>query len=34
MVFSPWMIQPLDIGRIVAVPQIGGLQHRYQRRVA
>ena len=27
-------VQPPDAGRIVAIPQVGGLHHRYERRAA
>jgi hypothetical protein len=27
-------VQPPDLGRIVAIPQVGGLHHRYERRAA
>ena len=27
-------IQPVEMGRVVAVPQVGGLHHRYERRAA
>ena len=27
-------IQPPDAGRIIAIPQVGGLQHRYERSAA
>jgi hypothetical protein len=27
-------VQPLEPGRIVAIPQVGGLHHRYDRRAA
>jgi putative transposase len=31
---EPWAVQPPELGRIVAIPQVGGLHHRYQRRAA
>ena len=31
---EPRPIQPAEIGRVVAVPQLGGLHHRYERRAA
>jgi putative transposase len=31
---QPRTIQPPDIGRIIAIPQVGGLHHRYERRAA
>jgi len=31
---EPRPIQPRDAGRIIAIPQVGGLHHRYQRRGA
>jgi transposase InsO family protein len=31
---EPRSVQPPDMGRIVVVPQVGGLHHRYQRRAA
>jgi putative transposase len=31
---EPRVIQPADMGSIVAVPQVGGLHHRYERRAA
>jgi transposase InsO family protein len=31
---QPRAIQPPDIGRVVALPQLGGLHHRYERRAA
>ena len=27
-------VQPPELGRIVAIPQVGGLHHRYERRAA
>jgi hypothetical protein len=27
-------VQPPELGRVVAVPQVGGLHHRYERRAA
>jgi transposase InsO family protein len=31
---EPRPVQPPEMGRVVAVPQVGGLHHRYQRRAA
>jgi transposase InsO family protein len=31
---EPRAIQPPSIGRIVALPEVGGLHHRYERRAA
>src|SRR6266404_4025639 len=31
---EPRAVEPLEQGRVVAIPQVGGLQHRYQRRAA
>src|SRR5215470_81661 len=31
---EPRAIQPAEMGRVVAVPQVGGLHHRYERRAA
>jgi transposase InsO family protein len=31
---EPRSIQPQEMGRVVAVPQVGGLHHRYERRAA
>jgi len=31
---EPWPIQSVEMGRVVAVPQVGGLHHRYERRAA
>ena len=31
---DPRPIQPPEMGRVVAVPQVGGLHHRYERRAA
>src|SRR5713101_2793189 len=31
---DPRPIQPPELGRVVAVPQVGGLHHRYERRAA
>ena len=27
-------VQPPELGRVIAVPQVGGLHHRYERRAA
>ena len=31
---EPRSIQPPEVGRVVALPQVGGLHHRYERRAA
>jgi len=31
---EPRPVQPLEMGRVVTVPQVGGLHHRYERRAA
>ena len=31
---EPRAVQPSELGRIVAIPQVGGLHHRYDRRAA
>jgi hypothetical protein len=31
---EPGAVQPPDMGRVVAVPQVEGLHHRYERRAA
>jgi hypothetical protein len=31
---EPRSVQPEPMGRVVALPQVGGLHHRYERRVA
>jgi hypothetical protein len=31
---EPWAVQPPEFGRIVAIPQVGGLNHRHDRRAA
>ena len=31
---DPRPIQAVEMGRVVAVPQVGGLHHRYERRAA
>jgi putative transposase len=31
---EPRLVQPPEMGRVVAVPQVGGLHHRYERRAA
>ena len=31
---EPREVQPLEAGRVVSIPEIGGLHHRYERRVA
>src|SRR6516165_10516184 len=28
---EPWKVQPPELGQVVAVPQVGGLHHRYER---
>jgi hypothetical protein len=30
----PRPIQPADMGRVIAMPEVGGLDHRYERRAA
>jgi hypothetical protein len=30
----PRPVQSMDVGRVVAIPQVGGLHHRYERRAA
>jgi transposase InsO family protein len=30
----PRSVQPLELGKVVELPQVGGLHHRYERRVA
>jgi putative transposase len=31
---EPWPVQPPEQGRIISIPQVGGLHHRYERRAA
>ena len=31
---DPRLIEPREMGRVVALPQVGGLHHRYERRAA
>jgi hypothetical protein len=31
---EPRCVQPSDAGRVAAIPQVGGLHHRYERRAA
>src|SRR5215831_13543599 len=31
---EPRPVQPLELGAVVAIPQVGGLHHRYERRAA
>ena len=31
---EPRAVQPPELGRVVAIPQVGGLHHRYERRAA
>jgi hypothetical protein len=31
---EPRKVQPPELGQVVAVPQVGGLHHRYERRCA
>jgi hypothetical protein len=31
---APRLVHPPEIGRIVAIQQVGGLHHRYERRAA
>jgi hypothetical protein len=31
---EPRPVQPAELGRIMAIPQLGGLHHRYERRAA
>ena len=31
---EPRPIQPPDVGRLIAIPEVGGLHHRYERRAA
>jgi hypothetical protein len=31
---EPRQVQPPDLGEVIELPQVGGLHHRYERRVA
>jgi len=31
---EPRLVQPPEAGRIISIPEVGGLHHRYERRVA
>jgi hypothetical protein len=31
---NPRPVQPLELGAVAAIPQVGGLHHRYERRAA
>ena len=31
---EPRPVHPREIGRVIAIPQVGGLHHRYERRAA
>ena len=31
---EPRPVQPVELGAVVAVPQVGGIHHRYERRAA
>ena len=31
---NPRPVQPTTLGRVIAIPQVGGLHHRYERRAA
>ena len=31
---EPRPVQPLELGTVIAIPQVGGLHHRYERRAA
>ena len=31
---EPREVHPLELGRVISIPQVGGLHHRYERRAA
>jgi hypothetical protein len=31
---KPGLVQPAKLGQVIAIPQVGGLHHRYKRRAA